>query len=66
MFYLVLKMWAGLVMLGHYDTEAECKQGAAEHIAMLTAQASDERHNASVACVHYEAPLPQPREFANS
>jgi hypothetical protein len=65
-FLLILQIWAGFVLIGEFDSEKNCQEGAVAYIALLAEWKSDDKHNAKAMCVGVPNAMPQPREFWNA
>lgn len=52
-YLLILRALLGPAIVGQYDTEEACAEGAAKYMAMLVEQRSDEKHNAKIGCVGF-------------
>ena len=61
-YLLILRAALGPAIVGQFDTEEACGQGAAKYMAMLVEQRSDDKHNAKLGCVGFPIQLPGPRE----
>jgi hypothetical protein len=59
LFVLILQTTLGFTIVGEFDNEEACNQGAVAYMAMLQAQRSE--HNARMMCVGVPA-FPEPRE----
>ena len=62
-YLLILRAALGPAIVGEYNTEEACAQGAAQYMAMLVEQRSDDKHNAKIGCVGFPIELPEPKTW---